>query len=103
MSTTPKIRFSPSASSASTPPSRIPLMAASARKIGSITDGPPPSESHVRLAHEILVGQLVGAPFHRDSTDLQQVCAIDQLQHLPHVLLDDEDRVALLPDAPDQI
>src|SRR5207247_10539534 len=98
MSSTPKIRLSPSASSASTPPSRMPLIAASTRKIGSIN-----SDAHVRLADEILAGQLRGRALHLDAPDFQEVRAVDQLEHLPHVLLHDEDRVTLLAHPPDQV
>src|SRR6266478_10120500 len=42
MSSTPKIRFNPRARRASTPPRRMPLMAASTRKIGSIIRIPLP-------------------------------------------------------------
>ena len=78
------------------PPSRMPLSAASTRKIGSITGPRTPS-------HEVLLGQLGGAALHLDAPHLEQVRAVHQLQHLPHVLLDDQDRVALGADAADQV
>src|SRR6266545_5031440 len=123
MSSTPKIRFSPRASSARTPPSRMPLIAASTRKIGSTTGKPSSqhsphraprlrlvgrvsvrkSDAHVRFADEVLLGELRGPAFHLDPPDFQQVRAVHQLEHLAHVLLDDEDGVALLTHAPDQV
>ena len=57
----------------------------------------------VRLSDEVLLAQLVGPALHADPPDLQQVRAVDQLEHLTHVLLDDQDRVALLADAADQV
>src|SRR5262245_17792712 len=90
MSSTPKIRFRPSASSASTPPSRMPLIAASTRKIGSIGLDP-----HVGLAHEVLLGEVAGPPFHLDAAHLEHVRAVHELQYLAHVLLHHQDRVAL--------
>ena len=38
-----------------------------------------------------------------DAADLQQIGAVNHLQHLPHVLLDDQHRVALAADAADQL
>jgi hypothetical protein len=46
-------------------------------------------EPDIGLADEILFGQLVRPSFDGDSPDLQEVGAIHQFQHLPHILLDD--------------
>src|SRR5207245_8360242 len=43
------------------------------------------------------------AAFHANPADLEQVRAIDELQHLPDVLLHDQERVALGADATDQV
>src|SRR6266536_2348442 len=93
MSSTPKIRLRPSASTASTPPSRMPLIAASTRKTGSIMNRPPSgvgsgrSQADVRFPDEVLLAELVAPAFHPDASDFQEVGAVGQLQHLPHVLL----------------
>src|SRR6266496_2715236 len=89
----------------STPPSRMPLIAASTRKTGSIMNRPPSgvgsgrSQADVRFPDEVLLAELVAPAFHPDASDFQEVGAVGQLQHLPHVLRDDQDGVALLPHA----
>src|SRR2546425_1398610 len=127
MSSTPKIRFSPRARRASTPPRRMPLIAASTRKIGSINSAlaspliypalasrqgrsartPTPaasrSDAKVGLADEVLLRELVRPALHLDAADLQQVGPIHELEHLANVLLDHEDRVALFAHATDQV
>ena len=68
MSSTPKIRLSPSASSASTPPRRRPLSAASASSSGLLTTRSRGAHRpDVRLADEVLLAELVGAALHADA------------------------------------
>src|SRR6266545_2961716 len=100
MSSTPKMRFRPSASRARMPPSRTPLIAASRRKMGSTMGG---LEPHVRLADEVLLAELGGEALHLDPAHLEQVGAIHELQDLADVLLDDQDGVALLAHPADEI
>src|SRR5678815_1745971 len=99
MSMTPKIRFKPSASSASTPPRRIPLITASSRKMGSIIA----LEAHVGFADEVLPREIGGPALHHDAAHLQQIRAVHDLEHLAHVLLHDQDGIALLAHAADQV
>src|SRR5438105_11290236 len=109
MSSTPKMRLSPSASRASTPPRSSPFTAASISNSGLWATRSTRlltarcSQPHIRLAHEVLLGELVGPALDPDPSDLQQIGAIGELQDLADVLLDDEDRVALLAHAPDEI
>src|SRR3984893_8271017 len=100
MSMTPKMRLSPSARSASTPPSRMPLITASRIKSGSIMDG---SGADVRLADEVLLGELARAAFHLDPPHLEKIGAVHDLEDLAHVLLDHEDGIAFLAHPTDEV
>src|SRR4051794_23331159 len=94
---TPKTRLSPSASSANRPAKRMPFSTASRKKMSSwqsIT-----SQPHIGPAHVVAGEKLRRLPPRLDAADLQQVGAVDDLQHLGDVLLDDQHRVALGADA----
>src|SRR5215204_4286021 len=97
---TPKTRLSPSASSASRPASSTPFSTASRKKMSrwqSITA--PKSQPHVRAPHVVAREELGGGAGSLDAADLEQVGAVGDFEHLLHVLLDDEHRVALGADA----
>src|SRR5713226_6818156 len=106
MSSTPKIRFSPSARrgggggkrpSSQPSPHRSPRL----RLVGSVSARN--SNAKVGLADEVLLRELVRLALHLDAPDLQQVSAIHELEHLANVLLHDENRVALFAHAADQV
>src|SRR2546421_8978462 len=106
---TPKIRFKPSASSASRPASKSPLRIASRKKMSSwqsITISQPSfirSNPHVRLADLVARGEFLRAAARLQPPDLEQVGAVRNFQHLAHVLLDDQHRVAFRADAAHQV
>src|SRR4029453_4146341 len=100
---TPKTRLSPSDSSASTPPSRSPLMTASSKKMSKIPRASPRSDSEIRLANTVTRQELGGAAGGVDTARLEQVRAVDHPEHLLHVLLDDQHGQAAGPDAIDQL
>src|SRR5689334_14779094 len=116
---TPKMRFKPSASSASRPASSSPLMSASTKKMSSWQSiySPPlssrnfarrdirddSSHPHVRLADIVAGGKLGGGAGGLDAADLEQIGPIDDLQHLAHVLLDDQHGVAFGADAAHEV
>src|SRR5436309_15980260 len=97
---TPKIRLRPSASSASTPPSSRPLRRASTRKISIAS---LPLQSEICLAHESIGLELGGHAGELDAPDLEQIGAVDQLEQLLHVLLDDQHGEPFAPDSSHQI
>src|SRR4029077_14404585 len=101
---TPKTRLSPSDSSASTPPSRSPLITASSKKMSKIPKAASPrSDSEIRLANAVTRQELGGAAGGVDAARLEQVRAIDHPEHLLHVLLDDQHGQTAGPDAIDQL
>src|SRR5689334_10637535 len=95
---TPKMRLRPSASSASTPPSSSPLTIDSRRKMSMRLTSHP----HVGLADELVLAHRRGRAGGADPPDLEEIGAVDEIEHLTHVLLDDEDGEALLADAADE-
>src|SRR5215212_5960783 len=94
---TPKTRLSPSAKSASKPASRMPFSIASRKKMSSWQS--IPSQPHIGPAHLVAGEERRGWPARLDAPDLEKVGAVDDLQHLGDVLLDDQYRVALGADA----
>src|SRR6266404_6158843 len=101
---TPKTRLSPSDSSASTPPSRSPLITASSKKMSKIPKAASPrSDSEVCLANAVTRQELGGAAGRVDTARLEQVRAIDHPEHLLDVLLDDQHGQAAGANAIDQL
>src|SRR5688572_29752703 len=100
---TPKIRLRPSASRASRPPSRIPLMIASSRKTSKKSSIVPALDAEIRLFDGIARQQLGRRARAADGAGLEQVGAVDDLQHLLHVLLDDQHGKPARTDALDQL
>src|SRR5215216_177743 len=94
---TPKTRLSPRARSASSPASRMPFSTASRKKMSSWQS--IPSQPHIRAAHLVAGEERRGWPARLDAPDLEEVGAVDDLQHLGDVLLDDQHRVPLGADA----
>src|SRR5262249_53968296 len=87
-----------SASSASTPPKRMPLMTASRRKISMAA-----SESHIGAADMVVARELARDAAQADMAAFEQVGAIDDVEHLLHVLLDDQYGEAFAANAPPQL
>src|SRR5438094_307164 len=103
---TPKIRFKPSESRARTPPSSTPLSSASSRKMSKMAMGggrPFSSDSEIRFADRVAGQQLGGGAGGADAAGLEHVRAIDDAQHLLHVLLDDQHGEAGGPEARHQV
>src|SRR5260221_5603944 len=94
---TPKTSLSTTVSSPTTPASSRPLIAASTRNISM------PLQSHVGLANEFVVLQLARAACQANGADLEQIGAVDHLEHLLDVLFDDEDREPFRANAADEI
>src|SRR5258706_2108331 len=93
---TPKIRLSPRASSARTPPKSTPLMTASRRKMSTL-------QPHVGAPHHVALQQFGGRPGQGYMAGLEKIGAIDQLQRLLDVLLDDQHGKTLLANPPHQV
>src|SRR5256712_4434979 len=101
---TPKTRLRPSDSNARTPPSRIPLISASSRKMSKMPRScPPRSNSEIRFADAVARQELGGPPGGVNAARLEQVGPIDHPQHLLHVLLDDQHRQPAGADASHQL
>src|SRR5579883_886283 len=91
-SITPKIRFRPRDSRASTPPRSSPFNADSSRKMSM---GWRSLQPQIRAAHELVALELGGGAGDADGTHVEEIGAIDEIEHLLHVLLDDQDREPL--------
>ena len=61
------------------------------------------SEPHVRFPDEVLLGEVGGPALHLGAAHLEEIGPVHELQHLAHVLLHDQDGVALLAHAADQV
>src|SRR4029450_3393855 len=59
-------------------------------------------QPHVSLANEFVVFQLGRRARQANSADLQQISAVDHLEHLLDVLLDDENREPFRANAADE-
>src|SRR5215510_8985595 len=94
---TPKMRLRPSASNARTPASNRPLIAASSRY------GSMPLQPQIGLADEVVALQFARRAGEPDAPDLEQIGAVDDVEHLVDVLLDDEHRQAFGADAAHEV
>src|SRR5580700_6680909 len=95
------MRLSPSASSASTPPSRRPLITASSRYMSMPLA--PALQPHVRPADEVVVLEFRRRSGEPDAPDLKQIGTVDDVEHLLDVLLDDQHGQPFAADALDQV
>src|SRR3974390_3042918 len=83
-SMTPKTRLSPSASRASTPPSSRPLITASRRKMSLCL------QSQICLLHYAVRLEFRSRSGELDASGFEQIGAVDHVEQLLDVLLDDE-------------
>src|SRR5438093_10799076 len=84
---TPKTRLRPSDSNARTPPSRIPLISASSRKMSKMPRSCPPcSDSEIRFAKAVARQELGGLAGGVNAAGLEQVGPIHHSEPLLHAL-----------------
>src|SRR5262247_2297894 len=92
------MRLRPRDRRARTPPSKMPLISASSRKMSRIPTASPRSDAQIRFANRLALEQLGRAAGCPDTPRLEEIGPIDDVEHLLHVLLDDEHSEAAGPD-----
>src|SRR5437879_4009394 len=78
----------------------MPLRIASRRKMSTSASS---LKAQIRAADDVALFELGGRARERDAADLQQIGAVDELEHLLNVLLDDEHRVTFLRDGAHEV